>query len=94
MKSLNLDFLFYTHFGPRSAKNTLSQTAKEFELWMDIVKEGVGRNLTSNEILDILFQRRYGLLESNKNHGVHQSGTHLGTVEGMMGWIRRENEKH
>ena len=93
MKSLNLDFLFYTHFGPRSAKNTLSQTAKEFELWMDIVKEGVVRNLTSNEILDILFQRRSGLLESNKNHGVHQSETHLGTVEGMMGWIRRENEK-
>ena len=93
MESINLDFLLYTHFGPRSAKNTLSQTAKEFELWMDIVKESVARNLTSTQILDLLFQQRPGLLESNKNHGVHQSGTHLGTVEGMVGWIRRENEK-
>ena len=94
MDSLKLDFLFYTHFGPRSAKNVLSQTREEFEIWIDIVKEGIERKLTSNEILEILFQQRPGLLESNKKHGVHQSETHLGTVEGMMGWIRRENEKH
>ena len=94
MNSLKLDFIFYTHFGPRSAQNVFSQTREEFEIWIDIVKEGIEHKLTSNEILEILFQQRPSLLESNKNHGVHQSETHLGTVEGMMGWIRRENEKH
>ena len=58
-----------------------------------IVKEGINQKLTSKEILEILFQKRIGLLESDKNHGVHQGSTHLGTVEGMMNWIRRENEK-
>ena len=93
MRVLDFDYLFYTHFGPRSATNVMSQTRDEFELWMKIVKEGINQKLTSKEILEILFQKRIGLLESDKNHGVHQGSTHLGTVEGMMNWIRRENEK-
>ena len=74
-------------------KNTFNQTRKEFRLWMDIVEEGYNQGETSKEILDTLFQRRPGLLESDKNHGVHQGGTHLGTVEGMLGWLRRKNAK-
>ena len=93
MESLNLDYIFYTHFGPRSVKNTFNQTRKEFRLWMDIVEEGYNQGETSKEILDTLFQRRPGLLESDKNHGAHQGGTHLGTVEGMLGWLRRKNAK-
>lgn len=93
MRVLDFDYLFYTHFGPRTATNVMSQTRDEFELWMKIVKEGINQKLTSKEILEILFQKRIGLLESDKNHGVHQGSTHLGTVEGMMNWIRRENEK-
>ena len=42
-------------------------------------------------ILEKLFDNRPGLVESNRNHGVHQRSTHLGTVEGMMNWLRREN---
>ena len=93
MRVLDFDYLFYTHFGPRLATNVMSQTRDEFELWMKIVKEGINQKLASKEILQILFQKRLGLLESDKNHGVHQGSTHLGTVEGMMSWIRRENEK-
>ena len=94
MTSLDLNFLFYTHFGPRKAENVLDKTKKEFEIWMDIVKEGFNQELLSKEILAILFEKRPGLLESDKNHGVHQGSTHLGTVEGMMGWLRRENARN
>ena len=57
---------------------------------MNIVEEGYNQELLSKEILEILFEKRPGLLESNKNHGIHQGSTHLGTVEGMMGWLRRK----
>jgi len=94
MALLDLEYLHYTHFGPRKALNVFEETQEEFQIWMDIVKEGCNQKLSSNQILGILFERRLGLLESDKNHGVHQRGTHLGTVEGMMGWLRRENAKH
>ena len=90
MAPLDLNFLFYTHFGPRKATNVLEKTKEEFEIWMNIVEEGSNQELLSKEILEILFEKRPGLLESNKNHGIHQGSTHLGTVEGMMGWLRRK----
>lgn len=94
MALLDLEYLHYTHFGPRKALNVFEATQEEFQIWMNIVEEGCNHELSSNQILGMLFERRLGLLESDKNHGVHQRGTHLGTVEGMMGWLRRENAKH
>ncbi|MBE28102.1 MAG: hypothetical protein CMB06_03200 [Euryarchaeota archaeon] len=93
MEVLNLKNIFYTHFGPRVVDNTFEKTKEEFELWMGIVEEGYNQNLSSEGILEVLFNKRPGLLETNNNHGVHQKDTHKGTVEGMIGWIRRKNEK-
>lgn len=92
MDSLSLKYIFYTHFGPRAVADVFSQTKKEFELWMKTVEYGFTNSLSSSEILEILFENRPGLLESDKKHGIHQRSTHLGTVEGMMWWLRRENE--
>ncbi|MEC7687024.1 MAG: MBL fold metallo-hydrolase [Candidatus Thermoplasmatota archaeon] len=94
MESLNLKNIFYTHFGPRLVYNTFEETKKEFELWMDIVEEGYNRQLSSKEILRMLFNKRPGLLQTNQNHGIHQKDTHKSTVEGMIGWLRRKNEKY
>ena len=58
---------------------------------MDTVKEGYRANHSAKDILEKLFDNRSGLVESNRNHGVHQRSTHLGTVEGMMHWLRRED---
>ena len=93
MESLNLKNIFYTHFGPRLVYNTFEETKKEFELWMEIVKEGYNRQLSSKEKLRMKFNKRPGLLQTNQNHGIHQKDTHKSTVEGMIGWLRRKNEK-
>ena len=93
MESLNLKNIFYTHFGPRLVYNTFEETKKEFELWMNIVEKGYNQQLSSEEILRILFNKRPGLLQTNQNHGIHQKDTHKSTVEGMIGWLRRKNEK-
>ena len=93
MESLNLKNIFYTHFGPRLVYNTFEETKKEFELWMNIVEKGYNQQLSSKEILRILFNKRPGLLQTNQNHGIHQKDTHKSTVEGMIGWLRRKNEK-
>ena len=93
MESLNLKNIFYTHFGPRLVYNTFEETKKEFELWMNIVEKGYNEQLSSKEILRILFNKRPGLLQTNQNHGIHQKDTHKSTVEGMIGWLRRKNEK-
>ena len=93
MESLNLKNIFYTHFGPRLVYNTFEETKKEFELWMNIVEKGYNQQLSSKEILRMLFNKRPGLLQTNQNHGIHQKDTHKSTVEGMMGWLRRKNEK-
>ena len=94
MESLNLKNVFYTHFGPRPVDNTFEETKKEFELWMNIVEEGYNQQLSSKEILQMLFNKRPGLFETNQNHGIHQKDTHKSTVEGMIGWLRRKNEKY
>ena len=93
MESLNLKNIFYTHFGPRLVYNTFEETKKEFELWMNIVEKGYNQQLSSKEILRMLFNKRPGLLQTNQNHGIHQKDTHKSTVEGMIGWLRRKNEK-
>ena len=90
MESLNLKNIFYTHFGPRLVYNTFEETKKEFELWMNIVEKGYNEQLSSKEILRILFNKRPGLLQTNQNHGIHQKDTHKSTVEGMIGWLRRK----
>ena len=61
---------------------------------MNIVEEGYNQQLSSKEILQMLFNKRPGLLETNQNHGIHQKDTHKSTVEGMIGWLRRKNEKY
>ena len=93
MSKLNIDELFYTHFGPRPAADAFQQTIHEFETWMSTVEDGINENLSSKEILDTLFLTQDGLKLTDIKHGIHQRNTHLGSIEGMMGWIKRENEK-
>jgi len=93
MSELNLKEIYYTHFGPRSSSGVFEQILNEFQIWMKIVQRGVDESLSSKEILDILFTKQEGLKLTNIKHGIHQRNTHLGSVEGMMGWIKRENEK-
>ena len=49
---------------------------------------------SSKEMLDTLFLTQDGLKLTDIKHGIHQRNTHLGSIEGMMGWIKRENEKN
>ena len=91
MSLLDLEYLHYTHFGPRYSKGVLEITRSEFKIWMNIVEEGYSANFSAKDILEKLFDNRPGLVESDRNHGVHQRSTHLGTVEGMMDWLRRED---
>jgi len=93
MSKLNLEEIFYTHFGPRHATGVFQETLNEFQIWMSIVEDGFNKNLNSEEILDILFLAQDGLKLTDIKHGIHQRNTHLGSIEGMMGWIKRENEK-
>ena len=91
MNKLDLKYVHYTHFGPRVAKGVFTETKKEFELWMRVVKKGYKENKSSEIILNELFNLRPGLKATDSSHGPHQAETHLGTVEGMLNWIRREN---
>ena len=91
MSNLDLDFLHYTHFGPRAVKGAFNQIKIEFEEWMKIVLDGNLNGLSSIEILEILFDNRLFLRQTDIKHGIHQKSTHLGSVEGMLGWIRRQN---
>ena len=93
MSELNLKEIYYTHFGPRSSSGVFEQILNEFQTWMKIIQKGVYESLSSKEILDILFSKQEGLKLTDIKHGIHQRNTHLGSVEGMMGWIKRENEK-
>ena len=58
---------------------------------MEVVKKGYKENKSSKMILNELFDLRPGLKTTDSSHGLHQIETHLGTVEGMLNWIRREN---
>ncbi len=91
MNKLDLKYVHYTHFGPRVAEGVFTETKKEFELWMDVVKKGYKEDKSSEIILNELFNLRSGLKATDSSHGPHQTETHLGTVEGMLNWIRREN---
>ena len=93
MEKLNLAYLHYTHFGPRSADGVLRETKREFKLWMEIIKQGYSEDKSSKIILNELLEIRPGLQETHSSHGPHQTETHLGTVEGMLNWIRREYAK-
>tara|TARA_B100000902_G_scaffold20462_1_gene24531 strand:- start:513 stop:1418 length:906 start_codon:yes stop_codon:yes gene_type:complete len=93
MSELDLEELYYTHFGPRPSEGAFEQTISEFQAWMTIVEEGIEKNLGPKEVLDILFLTQEGLKLTDIKHGIHQKNTHLGSVEGMMSWVMRENEK-
>lgn len=93
MSELDLEELYYTHFGPRLSEGAFEQTISEFQAWMTIVEEGIEKNLGPKEVLDILFLTQEGLKLTDIKHGIHQRNTHLGSVEGMMSWVMRENEK-
>ena len=93
MSELDLEELYYTHFGPRPSEGAFEQTISEFQAWMTIVEEGIEKNLGPKEVLDILFLTQEGLKLTDIKHGIHQRNTHLGSVEGMMSWVMRKNEK-
>ena len=61
---------------------------------MTIVEDGIEKNLGPKEVLDILFLAQEGLKLTDIKHGIHQRKTHLGSVEGMMSWVMRKNEKN
>ena len=92
--SLNMNYFHYTHFGPRLAKGVIKQTRDEFERWMALTKQGYHEGLSSAKILNLLFESSSGLEQTDKNHGIHQRTTHLGSVEGMLNWQRRLNEEN
>ena len=92
MSSLNLNYLHYTHFGPRKAAGAIEQTVEEFTKWMNIISDNY-HNVASEEILELLFDSSSGLRYTDEKHGIHQRTTHLGSVEGMVNWKRRSNEK-
>ena len=94
MSELDLEELYYTHFGPRPSEGAFEQTISEFQAWMTIVEEGIEKNLGPKEVLDILFLTQEGLKLTDIKHGIHQRNTHLGSVEGMMSWVMRQNEKN
>ena len=94
MSGFDLEELFYTHFGPRSAGGIFEQILAEFQAWMAVVEDGIEKNYTSKEILDLLFLTQDGLRLTDIKHGIHQRNTHLGSVEGMMSWVMRKNEKN
>jgi len=94
MSELDLEELYYTHFGPRSSEGAFEQTISEFQAWMAIVKGGIKKNMGPKEVLDLLFLTQEGLKLTDIKHGIHQRNTHLGSVEGMMSWVMRENEKN
>ena len=93
MSELDLEELYYTHFGPRLSEGAFEQTISEFQAWMTIVEEGIEKNLEPKEVLDLLFLTQEGLKLTDIKHGIHQRNTHLGSVEGMMSWVMRQNEK-
>ena len=94
MSDLGLEELYYTHFGPRSSEGAFEQTLSEFQVWMEIIEDGIEKNLGPKELLDILFLTQDGLKLTDIKHGIHQRNTHLGSVEGMMGWVMRKNERN
>ena len=93
MAELELAYIHYTHFGPRNAEGVFMQTKKEFQLWMRVVEKGYKEDKSPNIILSELFDLRPGLKRTHSSHGPHQTETHLGTVEGMLNWVRRESAK-
>mgnify|MGYP006090873487 FL=1 len=93
MDKLDLEYIHYTHFGPRVAKGVFGETLQEFKLWMEVVEKGYNEDKSPNLILNDLFDIRPGLKATQSSHGPHQTETHLGTVEGMIHWIRRRNAK-
>ena len=91
MSDLDLNYIHHTHFGPRPAEGALDQVKSEFKIWMEIVEEGYRKGRSADEIVNILFADRPGLKETDVNHGIHQTATHLGSVEGMLNWVRRND---
>ena len=100
MKELDLEWLNYTHFGPRESVGALVQVEEEFNAWMDIVRRGFTNNSNPEEILDVLLKEREDLVESQRsdhpiqfNFGSEQAATHIVSVHGMLDWLRRSNDK-
>ena len=93
LSSLNLNYLHYTHFGPRKAAGAIEQIREEFTKWMEVISDNYHNVKSSEEILELLFESSLGLRYTDQKHGIHQRTTHLGSVEGMVNWKRRSNEK-
>ena len=100
MKELDLEWLNYTHFGPRESEGALVQVEEEFNAWMDIVHNGFTNNSSPEEILEVLLKERDDLVESQRsdhpiqfNFGSERAATHIVSVHGMLDWLRRSNDK-
>ncbi|HIH79074.1 MAG: MBL fold metallo-hydrolase [Candidatus Poseidoniia archaeon] len=89
LASLDTEWLHYTHFGPRAAREgaAITQVRSEFEAWLALIAEGVATGEDAAATTKRLLTERPGLTQTEVSMGLHQAGTHLGSVRGMREWL-------
>ena len=89
LAALDTEWLHYTHFGPRAARDgtAIAQVRREFEAWLTLIAEGIATGEDAAATTERLLAERPGLTQTEVSMGLHQAGTHLGSVRGMRGWL-------
>ncbi len=89
LAALDMEWLHYTHFGPRAARDgtAIAQVRREFEAWLTLIAEGIATGEDAAATTERLLAERPGLTQTEVSMGLHQTGTHLGSVRGMRGWL-------
>ena len=89
LAALDAEWLHYTHFGPRPAREgaAIAQVHDEFEAWLALVRNGVAAGEDAAAMTARLLAERPRLAQTEQGMGSHQAGTHIGSVRGMRGWL-------
>ena len=89
LAALDAEWLHYTHFGPRPAREgaAIAQVHDEFEAWLALVRNGVAAGEDAAAMTARLLAERPRLAQTEQGMGPHQAGTHIGSVRGMRGWL-------
>ena len=89
LESLDTEWLHYTHFGPRPTGEgvAIAQVREEFKAWLALVAAGVAAGEDAAATTARLLAERPRLAQTEQGMGLHQAGTHLGSVHGMRGWL-------
>ena len=89
LESLDTEWLHYTHFGPRPAREgvSIAQVREEFKAWLVLVRDGVTAGEDAAATTTRLLAERPRLAQTEQGMGPHQAGTHLGSVRCMRGWL-------